>query len=81
MPTPEQQRQYTRLSGQLQAIGLDYHRELPSGSTSLLLKVSDGEVLVEAYDPHGKMIGTVPNERTSDAFRSDLERAFAQEPA
>jgi hypothetical protein len=42
------------------------------------MKVSNGKVLVEAYDQHGKVIGTVPNEKTSSAFRSELERAFSQ---
>jgi len=77
MPTPEQQRLYTRLSGQLQAIGLHYYRELANGATSLLLKVDDGKVLVEVYEG-AKRIGVVPNEMTSTAFRADLERAFAQ---
>jgi len=76
MPTPEQQRLYSLLSGQLQTIGLHHRKELPSGSTSLLMKVLDGQVLVEAYDMHGKKIGTIPNENTSPAFRSDLQAAF-----
>ncbi len=77
MPTPEQQREYARLSGLLQAIGMRYYKELPSGSTSLLMKVENGKVLVEAYDQAGKLIGTVPNENTSSAFRATLESKFA----
>jgi len=76
MPTPEQQSLYTLLSGQLQAIGLHYRNELPRGSTSLLMKVRDGQVLVEAYDVSAKKIGTIPDEKTSAAFRSDLDAAF-----
>lgn len=76
MPTPEQQREYTRLSGLLQAIGMRYSKELPSGSTSLLMKVNDGTALVEAYDQKGKLIGIVPNEKTSNAFRSALQSTF-----
>src|SRR5579859_4305334 len=76
MPTPEQQRLYDLLSGQLQTIALHYRNELPSGSTSVLMKVQDGQVLVEAYDFHGKKIGTIPNEKTSPAFRADLNAAF-----
>jgi hypothetical protein len=40
------------------------------------MKVQDGQVLVEAYDTHGKKIGTIPNEKTSHAFRSELDAAF-----
>jgi hypothetical protein len=77
MPTPEQQREYTRLSGLLQAIGMRYYVELPSGSSSLLMKVKNGKVLVEAYDQSGKLIGTVPDENTSSAFRAALEDTFS----
>jgi hypothetical protein len=76
MPTPEQQREYTRLSGLLQEIGMRYMKELPNGSTSLLMKVNDGKVLVEAFDQNGKLIGTVPNEKTSSAFRTALQSTF-----
>ncbi|SRR5258706_13756767 len=76
MPTPEQQREYTRLSGLLQAIGMRYIKELPDGSTSLLMKVNDGKVLVEAYDQKGKVIGTVPNDKTSSAFGAALQNTF-----
>src|SRR5260221_7487915 len=76
MPTPEQQKEYARLSGLLQVIGMRNIKELPSGSTSLLMKVNDGMVTVEAYDQKGKLIGTVPNEKTSSAFRTALQSAF-----
>ena len=78
MPTPEQQREYTKLSGQLMAIGQRYRRELPEGAVSLALTVNDGKVLVQVYDRVGKPVGIIPNEKTSAAFRSDLERAFAK---
>ncbi len=78
MPTPAQQREYARLSGLLQAIGMRYYKELPSGSSSLLMKVENGNVVVEAYDQSGKCIGTVPNENTSSAFRATLEGTFAR---
>jgi hypothetical protein len=77
MPTPEQQREYARLSGLLQAIAMRYYWELPNGSTSLLMKVENGKVLVEAYDQHGKHVGTVPNESTSSAFCAALEGTFS----
>jgi hypothetical protein len=78
MPTPEQQREYARLSGQLQSIGQQYFKELPHGSVSLVLTVNQGNVLVEAYDRLGKKLGDVPNPWTTSAFRSELEDAFAQ---
>jgi hypothetical protein len=77
MPTPAQQREYTRLSGLLQAIGRRFYTELPGGSTSLLMKVENGRVLLEGYDHYGKLLGTVPNEKTSGAFRVALAGSFA----
>ena len=77
MLRPEQQRLYIELSGQLQTIGMHYYRELPSGSTSLLMNVNKGEVLVQVYDRQGKLIGTVPNEKTSAALRADLQKTFS----
>jgi hypothetical protein len=73
-PTAEQQKQYTRLSGMLQAIGHRHHNELPNGAASLSLNVIDGKVVVEAYDNQGKKIGTAPNDKTSAAFRSELQQ-------
>jgi hypothetical protein len=77
MPTPEQQREYTRLSGMLQQICMRYMRELPAGTTSVRLTNKDRNVLVVAYDQNGKPIGTVSAENTSPAFTSDLKRYFA----
>jgi len=74
--TPEQQKAYAKLSGQLQAIGLRYKAELPSESISLLMKVNGGKVVVDAYDRQGKLIGTVPNDKSSPAFRAVLQSTF-----
>lgn len=79
MPAPEKQREYLRLSGLLQAMGLRHVRELPKGTVSLSLTLPASKITVEVYDKLGKQIGTVPNETTSSVFRSDLERAFADE--
>jgi hypothetical protein len=81
MPTPEQQKEYYRLSGELQAIGMRYIREFPKGTVSLSLQLTgaNSKIVVEVYDGAGKQIGTVPNETTSKAFRSDLERGFSKE--
>ena len=78
MPTPEQQKEYTRLSAQLQSIGQRYFKELPHGSMSLVLTVNQGSVLVEAYDRMGRKLGDIPNQWTSNEFRSELETAFAE---
>src|SRR5207249_3195095 len=79
MPTPEQQKEYTRLAGLLMAVGQRHRSELPRDAISLALWVNDGKVRVEVYDSGGKIIGTIPNSTTSSAFRSDLERLFAHE--
>jgi hypothetical protein len=76
MPSPEQQREYTRLSSQLQRIGLRHMKELPAGAISLSLTITDGKVAVDVYDRMGKKIGTVPNETSSSTLRSELESAF-----
>jgi hypothetical protein len=76
MPSPDQQREYTRLSALLQAIGIRHRAELPSGATSLLMKVIDGNVLVEVYDRMGKRIGDIPDTKTSSALRAALQQTF-----
>lgn len=76
MPAPEQQKEYTRLSGKLQAIGRHFYKELPSGTTSLRMKLKDGAVMIEAYDRSGKLIGIVLSGEMSGAFRTALQIAF-----
>ena len=44
---------------------MQFKAELPSGATSLLMKVINGKVLVEVYDRMGKKIGDIPSEKTS----------------
>jgi hypothetical protein len=75
-PPSDRQREYARLSGQLQAIGLRYKSELPGDATSLLMKVSDRKVTVEVYDRMGKKIGDIPNDQTSTALRDALQNTF-----
>jgi hypothetical protein len=77
MATPEQQQEYSRLAGQLQAIGQKHFKELPHGAVSLVLTLNEGHVLVEAYDRMGRKLGDIPNHWTSEEFRSELETAFA----
>ena len=50
VPTPKRWKGCARFSGLLQAIGLRQKAELPSGATSLLMKVNYGKVQVEVYD-------------------------------
>jgi hypothetical protein len=76
MPTPQQQQEYTRLSGRLQQICMQHISELPAGTTSVLLTNKDRKVRVEAYK-NSEVIGVIPNENTSAAFTSDLTRYFA----
>jgi len=75
-PPPQRQSEYQKLSGWLQAIGMQFKAELPSGATSLLMKVIKGKVLVEVYDRMGKKIGDIPNEKTSIEFRNMLQHTF-----
>jgi hypothetical protein len=78
VPTPEQQRLYTNLAGKLQALGVLYSKELPTGTTSLLLVLDEGKVSVDAYDRSGQKIGTVPDATTSVAFRAALQNTFGR---
>jgi len=76
MPTPEEQREYTRLSGLLQQICMRCAQELPSGTTSVLLTNKDRKVRLEAYK-NSDVIGVIPDDKTSPAFTADLARCFA----
>jgi hypothetical protein len=76
VPPPDRRKEYAKLSGQLQALGLHYRAELPRGATSLLMKVNDGKVSVEVYDRMGKKIGDIPNDKTSTALRDALQNTF-----
>jgi hypothetical protein len=62
------------------SIGQRHSQELPKSTVSLSLTLIAGSKrIVECYDASGKAIGTVPNDATSPAFVSDLERAFEKE--
>jgi hypothetical protein len=79
VPPPERQKEYARLSGLLQAIGMRYRADLPSGATSLLLKLNDGSFLVEVYDRMGTKIGDIPHDQTSTGLRDALRQTFHRE--
>jgi hypothetical protein len=76
MPTPEQRDEYWRLSGLLQQICIQYKNELPRGATSVLLTNADHNVRLQAYGGSGSVIGILPNEQTSNAFKSVLTEVF-----
>jgi hypothetical protein len=67
------------LSGLLQAIGIRYRADLPSGATSLLLKLNDGSFFVEVYDRRGKKIGDIPHDQTSTGLHDALRQTFHDE--
>jgi hypothetical protein len=80
MPTPEQQKEYWRLSDKLIAVAQRHLGELPKYTVSLSLRLNAGtKRMVACLDKSGKQIGTVPNDTTSSTFLSDLERAFEKE--
>jgi len=76
MPTPQVQRQYTRLSAQLQQICVRHKRELPQGTRSVCLTKSSGTHRLEVYDGYGKSLGTFPQSETSTRFAEDLAHTF-----
>jgi len=77
IPTPEQERDYVRLSNKLAEIVERHRKELPKGTVSVNLTCGNKMVL-EACDGVGKIIGIVPNETTSGVFRLALQ-PFAME--
>jgi hypothetical protein len=79
IPPLDRQKEYARLSGLLQAIGLRYKEEFPSVATSLLMKMNDEKVSVEVYDRMGKKIGDIPDDNTSTALRDALQNTFQYE--
>jgi hypothetical protein len=73
-PTPEEQRQYTKLSAALQQLGYSFSRELPAATASLHLHSVDGQPRLDAYDRAGKIIATLPTEQTPKPLRDAIER-------
>lgn len=79
MPTPEEQRQYTRLSAALQRIGHTFSRELPTGTTSLHLHSVNGQPYLDSYDRAGEIIATVRADQMPQPLRDPIE-CIAREP-
>jgi uncharacterized membrane protein YGL010W len=78
MQTPEERLEHLRLSGLLQRICVRYRKELPSGTTSVILTTLDNKVQLSAFGWGGQPVGAIPNERTSPAFLDDLTESFAR---
>ncbi len=76
VPPPERQKEYARLSGLLQAIGMHFRAELPTGATSLLLNLNDRSFLIEAYDRMGMKIGEISQAKASIGLWDALQQAF-----
>ena len=74
MPTPEEQRQYTKLSAALQQLGHSFSGELPAATASLHLHSVDGERRLDAYDRAGKILATLPTGETPKPFRDAIDR-------
>jgi len=55
MPTQGQQREYTRLCGLLQQIGLRHYRELPEGAKSLRLLITDSSIKAASKETAERM--------------------------
>jgi hypothetical protein len=76
MPTPEEQKLYTKLSGELQAIGTRHYHELPKSGVSLSVSVAGGKAILDVYDRLGKVIATFPNTSSSPELTELLQKYF-----
>ena len=74
--TPEQQKQYTRLSAGLQQIG--HALTLPTGTTSLHLHSIDGQLYLDLYDRAGKLTETRRADQMEAQLRKIVERLAAE---
>ena len=54
MRTPEERREYRRLSGLLREVCIGYQSELPNGTTSVLLTNPNHKIRIKAYDQVGE---------------------------
>jgi hypothetical protein len=74
MPTPEQQRQYSKLSGELQELSHSFLPSLPDGTASLHLHSNGGQVQLDAYDATGKIIRKLQSDQIPEPFREAIQR-------
>jgi hypothetical protein len=74
VPTPEELRQYRRMSAMLREIGRIFSRELPTATASLHLCWRDGLTRLDAYDRTGRFVGRLLAVHMSESFRQAIER-------
>ena len=74
MPTTiEEEGQYRRRSAELRKIGRA-SRELPLSTSSLHLLPLNGQARLHAYNRTGKIVATLPTERTPKLVRDAIKR-------
>lgn len=74
MPTAaEEDGQYRRRSAELRKIGRA-SRELPLSTSSLHLLSLNGQSRLHAYNRTGKIVATLPTERTPKLIRNAIQR-------
>jgi hypothetical protein len=76
--TPEELRQYTKPSAELQCLGHSFSRDLPVGSASLHLHTIEGKSYLDAYDGTGKIIATLRADQMPQPLRDPIERLALQ---
>ena len=72
--TPDDIRQYRRLSGALRLVGQEYARELPHGTASLHLHSHGGCTRLDAYNQTGQIIAQFRMGQLSPPFCWALEQ-------
>jgi hypothetical protein len=76
-PSTEEESQYRRCSAALRLIGRS-SRELPLSTSSLHLLSLNGQFRLHAYNRTGKMIATLPTERTPKLIRDAIQRLASE---
>ena len=81
MPTQERQQEHIRLSELLKALGLRHYEELPKGSVSLSLTVTNSKVDVKAFDGLGKQLEPFQMTRHQAPFALPWSAIRGSDPA
>jgi hypothetical protein len=76
-PLKDEERQYRRRSAALRLIGRA-SRELPLSTSSLHLFSLNGQSRLHAYNRTGKMVATLPTERTPKLIRDAIQRLASE---
>lgn len=78
MPTStEEENRYRRCSAELREIGRS-SRELPLSTSSLHLVSLKGQSYLHAYNHKGKIVATLPTERTPKLIRDAIQRLASE---